>query len=714
MGALQKIRNKGALLVGVIGLALLFFILGELFNSGGTLLNRFKDKAFTVNGDVITTGEYQDRVTEFEEFQKFVSGQTNITEDLRAQIGEYIYEQIIKEKVLDSHAEKLGLAVTKEELNDMVTRENISPILAQMPIFVDPQTRQFNYDALVQFLTYIKTDINTVADEQKMQLFTFQNHWLVIERMMKYHRLEEKYNTLLASSLMANDVEAKANFEDSKSIANIAYVVSRYSSIADSAVSVTDKEVEKLYNERKKSFKSTTDLRKVTYLVKDILPSQADYEAVESQMNSVLEKLKTTDNPALLVSDYSEIPFQDIFFSEAMLSPEEKAFVQGASVGDIHGPIKNDNVYSLYKLIDRKMAADSVQLQMIFVPQGADAVAAANRADSIISVIRGGKDFATVANELNPQSNGGEVGWVTEPMISSAGDEFVDKAFNTPKGEVVKIVNTGGIQILKIQDITRPVSKFKLALVQITATVSDETLLSIDNELNKFVAESGNSKDFVKAATDKGYNLLSDMAVAPSSIGLPQVSSSQQIVYWAFNEKVGTVKKFDLPEQRVVAMITGEITGKYTPLSEVFDLLKAELIRDKKAEKIIADVTAKNITTLDGYAQAFGVNVDTVNFVRFSTPSLSNGIGREPLFNVAAKYSTLNKVEAPRKGNSAVYVLAVVNKTEDSSEFDAQLAKQSLDQSNMYRFNPSVVFSILKDKADVEDNRPYVFYRSDK
>ncbi len=430
-------------------------------------------------------------------------------------------------------------------------------------------------------------------------------------------------------------------------------------------------------------------------------------------MNSVAEKLKESTNAALLVSDYSEVPYQDVFFSQSMLSPEEKTFVQSASVGDVLGPVKDNNIYRLYKLVDKKMAPDSVKLQMIIVPEGTDAVAANNRADSIISVIKTGKAFASVANELNPQSNGGEVGWVTEPMVAGAGEEFLNKTFNATKGEVLKINNRGGIQIVKVEDITSPVSKSKLALIQMTVSVSDQTLMNIDNELNKFVAENNDPSKFMEAAASKGYNVMTDMTLAPSSLGLPQVNSSKQVVYWAFNEKVGSIKKFDLPEQRVVAVLNSEITGEYAPLNEVSDLLKSEIIRDKKAEKLISELKALNKNTLDGYAYALEQQIDSVDFVKFSTPSIS-AVGREPVFNVAAKYAEVNKVQGPLKGNNGVYVLTVANRTEDTAEYNAERTKQMLDQTNMYRFNSSVIFNVLKNKMKVEDNRPYVFYRIER
>lgn len=714
MGALQKIRNKGGLLVGVLGVALLFFIMGELFNSGGTLFNKYKDKAFVVDGDVVSTNEYQNRVAEFEEFQKLLNPQTNITEDIRVQIGEFVYEQMVKEKLLDQQAEKLGITVTKEEMNDMVSGDNISPVLLQSPVFADPQTRQFNREALIGFLTQIKADESTIPDESKALYYRYKQLWMVIENMMKYYRLEEKYNTLLASANIVTDIEAKNQFEASKSSAQIAYVLNRYSTIPDSSVTVSDKEIENLYNERKHSFKALTEFRKISYISKDIVPSDEDYKAVEAEMDSIYARMLTTANPAIIISEYPEIPYHDMFLSASMLGFEEKEFAQNASVGDVTAPKKEDNVYYLHKLVDKINVPDSAKLRLIVVPKNIGEDIANTRADSIINVLKGGKDFSTVANELNPQSNGGRLGdWLVEPMLAEFGNDFIRKSFGASKGEVLRIDHPSMIQIVNVEDLTRPVAKYKIATVQITTQVSDKTLYAIDDELNKFYNENADPKNFDKAAKESGYNVLTDIPLTPTTIGLPQIEGSRQVVYWAFNEKVGSIKKFDFTKQRVIAVINQESHSEYVPLNEVSELLKGELIRDKKAEKMIADMKAKNQTSLDGYAQSLSLKVDTTSFVSFSTPSI-NMIGREPVFNIYSQYGEVNKTNGPVKGNTGVYVLSVLERTENPATYDAQVTKNMLTQSNMYRFNSAMIVQVLKDKLKVEDNRINLFYRADE
>ena len=58
MATLQKIRNRAGLLIAVIGVALFHF--RRLINSGNTF-SELQDKAFVVDGSIVSTGEYFDR-----------------------------------------------------------------------------------------------------------------------------------------------------------------------------------------------------------------------------------------------------------------------------------------------------------------------------------------------------------------------------------------------------------------------------------------------------------------------------------------------------------------------------------------------------------------------------------------------------------------------------------------------------------------------------
>ncbi|MFV0467409.1 MAG: peptidylprolyl isomerase [Dysgonomonas sp.] len=705
MATLQKIRNRAGLLVGVLGFALLAFILGELLNSGTSIFNRYKDKAFTVNGDVVSTKKYQDRVTQMEEFQKALSQNNSLTEEESARIKDEVYQQMVKEMILDDQAGELGLTVTKEEMNDLVFGQNLSPVLTQM--FGNPQTGQVNREAISQFLKAVTTDVSSAkTNEEKAQLLNVQAQWAIIENMIKYQRLEEKYTSLFAGALLVNNIEAKASFESTKKSADIAYVVQRYSAVPDSTITVTDAEIKKLYEERKNNFKSQTDLRKISYFVKDVIPSADDYAAVEKQINAVHDQLQKTDKPELIVADYSEKPYEDIYVSETKLPADVKTFVETAAPGAVLGPIKGDEEFSVYRLVDKTVRPDTVSFRMISIPEGANKNISTNFADSVLNVVKGGKDFATVANELQPNSNGGLVEKVTEEALAynKLDKDFINTSFNTPIGEIVKITSRGAIHILKIEYRSAAVSKVKLATVYMTVPVSDRTINGIDSELNKFVSANGNKDSFVKVANEKGYNISADVLVNPAAPSLNGINGSRSVIHWAYNEKVGSIKKFDTETARIVALITEDIKEGYLPytMTEINSRLKAEIIKNKKAEKFIAAFKAKPATNLDAYAQNFATKVDTCKFVSFGTPNIQ-GLGREYVMNVYAELGKVNAVTGPVKGENGVYVLSVLNSEEQPATYQPEAVKLQLQR----RYNNILGYTLasMNEAMKVKDNR---------
>lgn len=701
MAALQKIRSKSGLLIGIIAVGLLAFVFP--WSELSSFINKSKDKAFTVNGEVITTKQYADRIAQWEHFQKVMSGQNSLDEAASSQIREMVYQQMVKEIMLDEQADKLGLSVTSEELNDMVVGANVAPVLFQIPFFINPQTGQFDKAYLNQFIQSISQDEAGLSENQKAEIQARREIWAFIQNMIKYQRLEEKYSSLVAGSVLPSATEVKSSFEDSKVQANISYVVQRYSAIPDSAVDVSDKDVKALYDKRKNNFKLDSELRKISYFVKDVVPSDEDYAAVEKEINGVYEKFVTTDNPGLLVNEYSSNQFADAFIAVASLPADMKSFVQTASIGEVKQPERTEQSYVMYKLMDRTTAADSVKLQLIPF-QGLDQATATHIADSLMTVMKGGKDFTTLANELMPGSNGGEIGWATEMSLIGTGADVVKECFTAAKGDVFTLTINGQTQLIRVQDKTNPVSKVKIAVIQMPVIISDKTQNSIDNELNQFVAENGNMENFDNVALTKGYNIISNAVISPSEMSLGQVSGTRQVISWAFNNKVGTVKKFDnLTNKRVVAIIKNSIEGDYMPVSEVSPMLKAELINEKKAEKMIADLKSKNLTSLQAYAEAVTGRVDTVSFVTFQTNNIS-GVGYEPILNVYAKHGQVNKLEQPMKGKAGVYVLDVTSKTDNTNTFDEAQAKQMIRQGNFYQFMSQAVF-VLQEKMNVKDNR---------
>lgn len=708
MATLQKIRNRAGLLIGVIGVALLAFILGDLLTSGNTFIRQFQDKAFVVDGDIVSTQQYFDRVTEWEDFQKMISGESSLDENAVSQIRDIVYQQMVKERVLDAQAKKLGMAVSKQEINDLVHGESISPLLQQLPLFVNPETGVFDRNALINFLSTINTDESNLPPEQVAMVRQYKSIWLFLENLIKYQRLEEKYGALLSGAVLVNDVEASTTFAQSQQNADILYAVQNYYTIPDSVATVSDAEIKKFYSENQRLFKTNIPMAKITYFAKEIVPSDEDFDEIEAMTAEVHEKLLTTTNVASVVSDYSDVPYNDVYVSAKALTPDQRSFVESAEVSDVYGPFRDGDSYKLFKYMGKTVAPDSVRIRMIAIPESmANDSLVTSFIDSLHTVIKGGENFADVANQLNPQSNGGEVGWVREIDLIQAGPDVAQKIFATPVGSVIKLNLPGQQSLIYVEEKTAPVPKYKLAVVNMPVIVSDKTQNNIDNELNQFVSDPEIKTNFVEKAREKGFSVVPSTTVAASDHTLGQMSGSRQVINWAMNGKEGEVKKFDLSTNRIIARIDKIIPSGVAPLSEVSDDIRSILLRDKKAEKIIEDLKTKNLTSLQDYAEAMNTEIDSVRFVDFHTANITN-LGNEPVLNAYAAYAPLNTVVGPLKGNMGVFVIDVINRDQSEEEYNAQEQKANLHANTLYRLQTQAI-EVLKDKMKVVDNR-YKFY----
>ncbi len=711
MATLQKIRNKAGFLIAVIGIALLAFILGDLLTSGSTLFRKSQDKVFEVNGKVISTEEYFTRVTEWENFQKMMSGESSLDENASLQIKELVYQQMVRECILDNQAKKLGLTVSKEEINDLVHGENISPLLQQLPLFVDPKTGIYDREALTNFFTAINTPTASLQPEEKALVQQYKSMWLFIENLIKYQRLEEKYRTLLASAVMVNDMEAKTSFDLSQQNADLTYVVQNYYTIPDTLVTVEDSEIRAFYVKHKKNFKLNTPIAKITYFIREIAPSDEDFAEVEAQAMEAAKKLAESTNPSAVVADYSETPYHDVYLAANVLTESQRSFVSSATIGDMYGPVREGNSYQIYKLIDKIVAPDSVRLRMIVVPTagaGEQDSLVRHFVDSVFTVIKGGKPFAQVANELNPQSNGGDAGWVREIDIASVGNDFVQTVFSMQVGEVRKISVPGQSIIVQVEEKTKPVTKYKLAVINMPVVVSERTSNNVDNELNQFLSLPDVGKKFTELAKQKGYAVVPNYTISSTDFSIAQMPGSRQVIQWAFNEKEkGAVKKFDLTNLRIVARLDNVIPAGTAPLSEVVTVIRSQLVREKKAEKIITELKSKNLSSLADYAKEMNTRPDTVRFVNFNTRNIA-GLGFEPVLNAYSAFAPLHKLMGPAKGNMGVFVVNVDNRTQGTETYDPKIQKNSMQGEITYRLQMQSM-EVLKDKLEVRDNR-YRFY----
>ncbi|MDR1813281.1 MAG: SurA N-terminal domain-containing protein [Tannerella sp.] len=709
MATLEKIRNKAGLLVGIVGLALFAFIIGDLLNSGSSILNKNQNNVLVVNGEAVDYQEYMSLENELTEVYKIQSGSSNLSEAYVNQIRQVIYDDVVMEKIMAPRYEDLGIEVTAEEMLDMTEGENISPVLLQLPLFQNQQTGQFDRNQVINFLNQIK-NIDMYPATAQAQLSQYRLLWLFWEKNIKRNRLSEKYTNLLSKAITANSLDAKDEFANSSVSSDIAFVMESFASLNDTTITASNAELEKLYNERKEMFRQS-ETTVIDYIAFDITPSQDDYDKVSKEMDGIRAEVETTDNIASLTNEKSERKYINAFFSVAGFGTDEDItkFVAEAKVGDIEGPVFKDNTYRILKLVDKTEAADSVNvLEMLLAPRATESESRAY-ADSLLQVIKNGGDFKELVKQYSVDQlveKDGELGWITESgALQGINEEFKNTVFSLPAGQSAIVKSNFGLHIVKVTEKTKPVAKYKIADIVYTVTPSSATRSQLYNHLNQFIVKN-NSIELIEAnAKDAGFDLVTNARVVSTDQTVGTITGARQVVRWAFNSKKGQIADeiFECDGKFIVAANKGKLPEGYQSLIAVTPQLKAEIIAQKKGEKIAADLKAKNLTSLSSYAETIGVLPDTVRYINMATSRITK-IGSEPKLNALIAAAPLNTLSEPVVGNNGVYVFEVINRTNEDFTYDEKQTINMINANNAYKIG-GLAFRNIQQKAKIVDNR---------
>jgi len=704
MAVLDKIRSKGVLLVAAVGLALLAFIIGDFLNSGSSYFNKSRETVAKIVGEDINIKDYSAAIEQMTEVYKIETGKSELNEEMTTQLRSSVWESLVNEKILNAEADKLGLSVSAEELSDRLIGNNIHQLITQRRTFAG-ENGQFSRPILVQFLNSLEE--TPTSEEMKQQLGKAKSYWMFWEKTVKNSILQEKYNALISKSVTANSLDAKMSYQDRKTSVDVAYVVKPYFLISDSVVKVSNSEIKERYNKQKEQFKQAANCG-LNFIAFNIKPLKEDYNEAETWINKLSAEFKTTDDIVGLVNSNSDVMYDGRNYSVQTVPANLKAFAFGGQTGDVVGPIFVNDTYTMAKIMQSGiMQSDSVKLRHIFLVEKD-----APKADSLVAAIKAGADFGALAIKYSAvkqtAANGGEIGWLQDG-VAGVDKEITATAFTKVTNEVFTIKSAQGVQVMQVMDKTPARIKVKLAILERKVVPSSKTYSKIYNDAKQFAADMTSDK-FEKVAKEKGYIVRPATDILETTEKIADIPQSRKIVQWVFKSDKNDVSDvFDCGTQFVVAMTT-EVNAKgYRSVEKVTDQLKAEIIKDKKAELMITELTAqlaKN-PSLEALAASLNDSVKVAPAVNFAAYQFGVA-GAEPTVIGKSTVIALNKVSAPIKGNAGVYVIRTANKVENPQPFDAKMEKMQLNSRMSYSL-PYMIIQNLKDKADIVDNRMNFF-----
>ena len=711
MAALGKIRKRGVTLVIIIGLGLFAFIAEEAFRSCEATKNQQRQQIGEVLGNKINVQEFQALVDEYQEVLKMSNGIDNLTEDQLNNLKDEVWNSYVNEQIIQAECKKVGLTVTDEELQNIM-KEGTNPMLMRSP-FVNQQTGRFDVTMLTKFLAdYKKNAGNPQLAESYQKIYNF---WQFIEKQLRQQTLAQKYQNLISNGLLSNPVSAKMAFEGQTQESNIELASIPYSSINDNEVKIEEKDLKAKYDEQKEMFKQTVETRDIKYVNFQVEASDADRKALMQTMQDASEKLQSGANPAEVVRKaQSQFAYTGIAASKRAYPSDIAAKIDSMAVGQTTAPFetKSDNTLNVVKLLSKTQMPDSIEYRQIQVG-GATLEATRQTADSIYNALKAGADFEALAQKYGQTA---QKQWLTSAMYenSNSMDEesknYLNAINTLGANELKNLEFSQGNIIIQVTARKAMIDKYDVAVIKHTIDFSKATYSDAYNKFSQYVSENKTIEDLEKNAAKFGFKVQERKDLYNSEHNVAGLRATREAMKWIFDAKEGEVSPLyecgNNDNLLVVAMTKIHPVG-YRSLDAVEDLVKAEVIRDKKFEQIkaklagVADMAA---------AKAKGARVDSVNQITFSAPVFVQSTGAsEPALSgavAAAKQGDFSKNVI--KGNGGAYLFKVLKKSErEGAKFDEKTTEQQLKQQAMQAAGRFIQELYLK--ANVVDNR-YLFF----
>ena len=719
MTALGKIRSKGILLIIIIGLGLFAFIAEEAFRSCNGIKGQNSQQIGEVLGEKIYVQDFQKLLEEYQDAMKLTMRTDNLSEDQLNQLKDQVWQQLVSERVMKEDCKKLGLTVTEDELQN-VLNDGTNQLLTQTP-FVNQQTGRFDVSILKQFIDAYRKAEASNNSQQLDQMRPAYNYWLFVEKNLRTQLLAQKYQSLLANCVLSNKVEAKMAFNEENEEAQIQLASIAYNTIKDADIKVTDEELKAKYEELKPAFRQQQETRDVKMVDVQVKASATDRAQLQKDMAGYQKQLAAAADPTQVVSksgsmiQYIGLPVSGKAFQQY---PDIASKIDSMAVGTT-GVVENtkDNTYNIVRILSRTELPDSVEFRQIQVG-GKTLEAARASADSIQKAIAAGGDFQAIAKRYGQDST---TTWFTGAMYEQASTmsqdnrTYIEALLNGAVGSTQNIELTQGNVVIQVLNRKAMKSKAVAAVIKKEIRFSDNTYSKAYNRFSQFVTQSQTSlADLQKHATKFGYTVqdLNDFATSSHTVGNVGGSGIRDAIKWIFEAKEGQVSQlFEAGKENdhlLVLCMTKIHPQGYRPWddAQVKEILKREVIRDKKAEMIMAKLKGVNSIAA---AQAKGAKVSTVNQITFAAPAFIQATGAaEPALSGAVAATAQGKFcSAPVKGNAGVYVFQVVKKQMSPAKYNEeqqiQLCRQRAMQY-MGNFMQDLVFG-----AGVVDNR-YLFF----
>ena len=710
MSIIQNIRDRAAWIIGgAIALALIAFIVQDAFQNQ-SFLSSDNSTLGKVAGKKIDAAQFDEKMRLTE--SQYQNAGYQVNESLRQNIREAIWNEYVEDAIMSKRYEKLGIQTSDRELSDMLFGANPPQDLRQQ--FTDPNTGQYNATLAYQQITALRKQKNDPRAQN------FERYLVGIQK----GRQREKYLALLANTAYVPKWIIEKNNADNSQKSSISFVNIPYTTVSDSAVKVSDDDINTYVNNHKEEFKQT-ESRSIEYVSFSASPTQADSLSAYNQVNALKGELATTqDIESFIIRSGSERPYYDGFILKSKMQAGNVDTIQALPEGAIYGPFLDGSEYVIAKMVAKRQMADSVKVRHIlikFADQGRPVLedsVAKKRIDSIVAAINAGANFDSMVvkftDDAGSKDKKGEYDFASI-QFGNLSREFAEVAFYGKVGDkkTVRVENAqyGGYHYIEVLSQKNFEPAYKVAYITKSIIPSDATDNAANGLASQFAAESRNKKSFEENAKKRNLNRFTIAEITPLQADLQGLGEGREVVRWAYEAEVGDVsdRPFKVGDAYIIPMVTRVYKEGIMTAEKARPSVESIVRNQKKAQQIISKIgTGKS---LEAVAQAVGQGVMQSDSIFFSTPFVPN-VGQESKVVGASFNKQLQgKVSEPIVGNGGVFVIRVNNISAVSNP-GIDITQQRVGMQQMQQrllSNPPAILEILKKTITIKDNRAKFF-----
>jgi peptidyl-prolyl cis-trans isomerase D len=695
MATLGQIRNHTKLLLVVIGVGMLAFIGGDFMSSlgsgggGGIYVGE-------VLGEDVLRQDYEVKVEEGINNWKSQNQQSILTQTVTGQIRSQVWDQYVRELVMNNEYAKLGIDVSDDEFFELLQGMNVHPEISKIPTFQDQATGQFDRTKLIGYLKQIDQDPTGEA----------KTRWIGFEKYLIGLIKTSKYNSLVAKAMYVTNEEAKIYFNEKSQNVTFNYVAIPLTSVADSVVEPTESEIKTYYTKHKANYEQDAS-KDVDFVVFSIVPSTEDDAATKLSIEDLKADFAIYEDYDLIArrnSDNTTARFT--FATKKELQDPNWAELFTTEVGTVIGPYQaSKGVYRIAKLAVAQNRPDSVEARHILIKptQTMNLDSVQTRIDAIKAQVEAGADFGFLAqkNSDDPGSaiKGGDLGWFSE---GSMVDEFNEACFTSKRGDLSAVTSQFGIHLIEVTKTSKAVRKVKIAFIDRNVEPSTETFNTYYSKAAQFAGKILNKGiAFDSLVVEQNLVKRSDSKVTTDKQSIVGLPNSREMVRWMNTAEQGTVSEvFQFENSYVVAYLKKTYFEGVTPLKDIKEQILALVLEEKKAAHISANIKAADLATI---ATNHGQTVVSAQRANLSNLSLQ-GIGYDPKLVGSIFATNVGSISNSIEGKNAVYIIEVTARDDAKTSGDFIQQKQEI-QKGTAAYANGAAYKVLSTEADVKDNR---------